>query len=217
MKTDAQIRDDVLAELKWEPAVRACNIGVDVQDGVVSLDGDVESLAEKWRSESAAQRVSGVNRLVNAIEVKLPGLGKRSDSEIAQLAKKVLEWTSSVPAGAVKVKVQGGWLTLSGEVDWQYQRTDAAQALRDLSGITGVSNDLRIRVKAAPASLKADVELALKRGSWPNREQLSVAVHEGEITLSGSVRSRAERELAAHSAWNAPGVHNVVNKITVTD
>jgi osmotically-inducible protein OsmY len=140
MKTDTQLRNDVIAELNWEPSVHAAQIGVEVKDGVVTLAGEVSSYAEKWHAERAAQRVFGVKALAVEMQVKLSALGGRNDADIAQSAKNVLSRTASVPDEAVKVMVESGWITLSGVVDWQYQKMAAVDAVRFLIGVTGVSD-----------------------------------------------------------------------------
>jgi osmotically-inducible protein OsmY len=215
MKSDSQLQQDVLAELKWEPAVHAAQIGVEARDGVVTLAGHVGSFAEKWNAEQAAQRVCGVRALAVEIDVELAGAARRSDADIARSAKNLLDWTSSLPKDTVKVRVESGWVTLSGKVDWHYQRQAAADGIRHLAGVTGVSNDIAITPSAASSTIQSDVQAALKRGAWPAQENISVAVDAGEVTLTGNVHSWAERDLAAHCAWNAAGVHNVINEITL--
>lgn len=215
MKTDSQLQKDVIAELKWEPSVHAEQIGVEVKDGVVTLAGEVGSFAEKWAVESAAQRVAGVKALAIAMDVKLSALGHRGDADIARSAENVLEWTASLPTDAVKLMVEGGWITLSGEVDWQYQKQLAADALRYLVGVTGVSNQIAIKPKVSVSVVKSDIEAALKRRARLDAKQIEVEVSGSEVTLSGSVNTWAERDLAAHSAWGAPGVRNVIDHMTL--
>jgi len=218
MKTDAQLQQDVMAELKWEPAVHAAQIGVEVKDGVVTLAGEVSSYGEKWNAERAAQRVNGVKALAVAMTVKLSQLGQRTDGDIAQSAKNILSWTNTLPEDAVKVLVEDGWITLSGEVDWQYQREDAAKAVRFMPGVTGVSN--QIGIKPSPPSakvVKSDIEAALKRRVNGDAQTIAVEVDGCDVILSGSVRSWAERELATRSAWSSAGVRNVVDKMHLVD
>lgn len=215
MKTDSQLQQDVMAELKWEPAVHAAQIGVEVRDGVVTLAGEVSSYVEKWNAERAAQRVAGVKALAIEMKVKLSQLGERTDADIASSAKNVLSWTNSLPTDAIQVLVEGGWLTLSGNVPWQYQRKDAADSVRFLSGVVGVSN--QISVKPAPSAplVKADIEAAIQRRATADAKTIGVQVVGTDITLTGTVRSWAERELANHSAWSSPGVHKVIDKMTL--
>jgi osmotically-inducible protein OsmY len=219
MKTDSQLQQDVMAELKWEPSVHAAQIGVEVKDGVVSLSGEVSSYVEKWNVESAAQRVSGVDALAVEITVKLSEFGKRTDTDIARSAESILSWSSTIPAGAVKVLVEGGWLTLSGEVEWQYQRQDAAKSVRYLSGVIGVSNQIAIKTTVSPTPsasvVKSEIEAALKRRAVADANSITVGVTAGDVTLTGTVHSWAERELARRSAWASPGVNKVVDKMAI--
>jgi osmotically-inducible protein OsmY len=215
MKTDATLQQDVIAELKWEPSINAAKIGVEVEDGVVTLAGHVGSYSEKWRAERAVQRVSGVKALAIEIDVKLPGSSKRDDGDIARSAENVLEWTTYLPDDAIKVMVEDGWVTLTGNVDWDYQRQGAAGAVRNLMGVTGVSDDIAVKPKVSLSAVKADIEAALKRRAKADAKNIAVAVKGNDVTLTGTVHSWAERDLARHSAWSTPGVRNVVDKITV--
>ena len=213
MKTDSQLQQDVMAELAWEPAVHAAQIGVQVRNGVVTLTGEVSSYIEKLMAERAAQRVGGVRALAVEMTVKLSEFGRRTDADIAASARNILGWTSSLPAGAVKVQVQGGWLTLSGDVAWQYQRRDAADCVRCLSGVTGVSNQIAIRPSLSATVVKADIEAALKRRAVTDATTIDVAVDGANVTLTGTVHSWAERDLARRSAWSSAGVLNVVDEM----
>jgi osmotically-inducible protein OsmY len=216
MKTDSQLQQDVMTELKWEPAVHAAQIGVEVKDGVVTLAGDVNSYTEKWNAEHAAQRVHGVKALAVEIKVKLSGFGKRSDADIAHSAKNILSWTSSLPADAIKVMVEGGWLTLSGDVEWQYQRQAATDSLRNLLGVTGVSNQIAIKPPLSTSVVKSDIEAALKRRATSDANAIDVAVTGADVTLTGTVHSWAERDLATRTAWGSSGVRNVVDKMSLS-
>lgn len=215
MKTDKQLQTDVIAELSWEPSVQAAGIGVEVKDGVVTLAGHVGSYAEKWNAERAAQRVSGVKALAVEMDVNLAALGKRSDAEIAQSAENVLSWAGSVPDGAIKVMVEGGWITLSGAVDWQYQKQAASDAVRFLIGVKGVSDQIAIKPTVIMSAVKADIEAALSRRATREAKKISVKVDGADVTLTGTVHSYAERELATNSAWGTPGVRNVVDEMTL--
>jgi len=216
MKTDAQVQQDVIAELKWEPSVNPTHIGVEVQDGVVTLAGHVDSYAEKWNAERAAQRVSGVKALAIEMDVKLAGSSKRNDVDIARSAENALEWMTYLPDDSVKVMVEDGWITLSGEVSWEYQRQTAAGAVRYLMGVKGVSNNIAIKPKVSVSAVKSDIEAALKRRANADAQNISVDVRGNDVTLTGTVHSWSERDLARESAWGAPGVRNVVDNITVT-
>lgn len=215
MKTDTQLQLDVIAELKWQPSVNAAQIGVEVKDGVVTLAGHVDSYAEKWDAERATQRVPGVKALAIELEVKLPGSSRRDDADIARSAGNVLEWMTTLPKDHVKVKVEGGWITLSGEVDWDYQRQSATTGVRHLMGVTGVSDQITLKVTPTRTTLKADIESALHRRTAADIRAITVDVHGADVTLSGTVHSWFERDVASDSAWGTPGVHKVVNNIAV--
>jgi osmotically-inducible protein OsmY len=215
MKTDSQLQQDVMAELKWEPAVHAAQIGVEVNNGVVTLAGEVSSYTEKWNAERAAQRVTGVKALAVEMKVKLSEFGKRTDADIAESAKNILGWTSSLPADAVKVMVEGGWLTLSGNVEWQYQRQDAAHAVRYLVGVTGVSNQIAIQPSLSAIVVKSDIEAALKRRAHADAKAIVVDVKGADVTLTGTVHNWVERDLATRAAWGSTGVRSVVDKMNL--
>jgi osmotically-inducible protein OsmY len=215
MKTDSQLQQDVMAELTWEPAVHATQIGVEVSDGVVTLAGEVGSYAEKWNAERAAQRVRGVKALAVELQVNLSELGRRSDADIAHSAQNILNWSSALPADAVKVMVEGGWLTLTGDVAWQYQRQDAESSVRYLPGVTGVSNQVGIRPPASASIVQSEIEAALRRAAYNDDPTIAVAVHGADVTLTGTVHSWAERDLATRAAWRSAGVRQVVDKMTL--
>ena len=215
MKTDAQVQQDVIAELKWEPSINAAQIGVEVKDGIVTLAGHVSSYAEKWDAERAAQRVSGVRALAVEMDVKLAGSSKRNDADIARSAQDVLQWTAYLPKDSVKVMVEDGWITLSGEVDWEYQRQAAAGGVRYLMGVTGVSDQIVVKPKVSLSAVKSDIEAALKRRAAADAQMISVGVRDADVTLTATVHSWSERDLARNAAWGTPGVRNVVDNITI--
>ena len=215
MKTDSQLQKDVGEELKWEPQVTASQIGVEVKDGVVTLSGEVSSYAEKWNAERAAQRVSGVNALAVDLKVKLTSLGGRSDADIARSAENVLSWSTVVPDDAVKVMVEKGYITLTGDVDWQYQKLAATASVRYLLGVTGVSNQIAIKPTLKVSAVKSDIETALKRTAVADAKKIHVSVDGADVTLTGQVQSWAERETATTSAWGTPGVRSVIDKMTL--
>jgi osmotically-inducible protein OsmY len=216
MKSDKQVQRDVVAELGWEPSVNAAQIGVEVSDGVVTLAGHVGSYAEKLNAERAAQRVAGVKALAVEMDVTLPGSSRRLDTDIARSAENALQWTTSVPAECTKVKVENGWITLSGQVEWDFQRKAAAEAVRHLMGVTGVSDQITIKPRVSSTIVKSDIEAALKRRAQSHADGISVEVRGNDVTLTGIVNSWSERQLAVNSAWGAPGVHNVMDNMTVT-
>lgn len=215
MKTDSQLQHDVLAELKWEPSINAAEIGVEVKNGVVTLAGHVDRYADKWNAERAAQRVSGVLALAVEIDVKLADAGKRNDTDIATSAHAALEWTSFLPKEAIKVKVANAWVTLTGEVEWEYQRMAAADSIRFLPGVLGVSDEIVIKTKVSTDVVKADIEAALKRRAMADAKKITVQVSGGDVTLTGAVHSWSERDLVTHSAWGAPGVRSVVDNMSL--
>jgi osmotically-inducible protein OsmY len=211
IRTDEEIQKDVLAELKWDAQVQPNEIGVAVKDGVVTLTGWVDSYLKKWAAEDAAHRISGVRAVANEIEVKLAT--ERTDVDIAAAVVRALEWDSSVPADRVKVTVSKGWVTLRGEVEWQYQKEDAERIVRRLSGVKGVSNLITIKPSVTPLELKEKIEDALVRNAEIDADRITVEVQGGRAILKGTVRSWAEREAAERAAWSAPGITSVDNRI----
>jgi osmotically-inducible protein OsmY len=215
MKTDKQLQQAVIDELSWEPSVQSSQIGVIVKDGVVTLDGEVSSYAEKWSAERAAQRVSGVQALAVGLEVKLGALGRRSDTDIARSAQTALNWCGTCPPDSIQLMVEQGWVTLTGHVEWYFQKQAAVDALRHLVGVTGVSDQISIAPKVQSTVVKADIEAALKRRATADAQDIRVDVHGADVTLSGTVHSWAERELARHSAWGTKGVRQVVDNMAM--
>jgi osmotically-inducible protein OsmY len=216
MKTDKQIQQDVIAELNWEPSVNAAHIGVEVSHGVATLAGHVSSYAEKFNAERAAQRVAGVKALAVEMDVKLAGSSKRTDSDIANAAETALKSSTYFLPDCVKIKVENGRITLSGEVQWDYQRQTSVAAVRHLLGVTGVRDQIAIRPRVSSTLVKSDIEAALKRRAVTDAQEISVDVQGSDVTLTGSVHSWSERDLARDSAWSTPGVRNVVDKMTVS-
>jgi osmotically-inducible protein OsmY len=216
MKTDKELRKDVLAELEYEPSIDATQIGVAVKDGVVTLTGSVESYFEKWRAERAAERVEGVRAVANELEVRLPGDSKRKDTDIAAAAVNALKWNSLVPADKVKVTVEGGWITLKGEVPYRFQKEAAESAVRHLTGATGVSNLIQIKPNVSSTEVKKKIEEALERMAQVDARQIQIETSDGKVILKGKVRSWAEREEAEKAAWRAPGVAQVEDQIRVS-
>lgn len=216
MSHDNELKSAVLAELKWEPSVEASHIGVTAKDGVVTLMGNVGSFAEKQAAETATGRVKGVKAIAEEIEVRLPFSIKHGDDDIAAAAVNRLAWNSSVPKDAVKVKVQKGWVTLTGTVEWNYQKNSAVNDLRWLTGVVGVSNDIKIKPRVNAGNISDDINHALHR-SWFYDEPQTVFVSAdgGKVKLTGSVDSWLDRQTAADTAWSAPGATSVENDIRV--
>jgi osmotically-inducible protein OsmY len=216
MRSDSDIKRDVEAELKWHPNIDATDIGVTVNNGVVTLAGFVRSYNEKLDAEAAAKRVSGVLGVVNDIEVRLPNIDRRPDPEIARDAVAAIRHRLPVAAEDIKVTVEEGRVTLEGEVEWHYQREGAERAVRRIKGVKSVNNRIRLRPKWEPAEIKRKIEEAFQRSAVIEAERITVEADGGDVIVRGTVRSWAEREEAERIAWAAPGVRNVENQITVS-
>lgn len=215
MKTDTQLRDDIQAELNWAPDVRTSDIGVIVKDGVVTLTGHLASHAEKYAVERAAQRVHGVKALAVELTVKLPFDNQRTDADIALAVERALEWNVIVPDAKVRPMVEKGWLTLTGEVEWEYQRSAAEVAVRNLMGVTGVSNLVKVKPKVSPADVEKKIHEALSRQADREADRLSITVDGSQVTLRGTVHSWTERDAVQGAAWATPGITVVVNDLLV--
>jgi osmotically-inducible protein OsmY len=217
MKTDDELRQDVVDELSWDVAVQNKAINVSVANGVVTLEGLVGSLVEKMDAEHAARRVSGVRALDVSLKVDLANTARQSDADLVKAAEQILGWTSSLCADTVKVMAKDGHITLSGEVGWQYQKRAAEENISRLRGVAGVCNNIVVHPIDSSATIKSEVETAVRRSSKPDHQNIAVEVRDGEVNLSGSVYSFSERDSAVHSAWNALGVRSVVNEIVVAE
>lgn len=215
MKTDAQLKADVTNELQWEPSVNAAHVGVAARDGVVTLTGHLDTFAEKHAIERAVQRVEGVKTIALELDVKLAPNHQRSDSEIAAAADAAFKWNVMIPSDRIQVKVERGWVSLGGEVDWDYQRRSAEKAVRALTGVVGVSNGIRLRPVVAPSNISNRIRDALTRHAEREARNIEVTVAGSTVTLRGRVDSWAERSAAQGAAWAAPGISAVVNELTV--
>jgi osmotically-inducible protein OsmY len=216
MRPDDDIKRDVEEELRYDPDLDATDIAVSVKDGVVTLIGFVKSYSEKWQAEQAAKRVAGVAAVANDIEVRLPDSDARPDPEIARDLVAELKTWLPVSSKNIKATVKNGWVTLEGEVEWNYQREYAEQAVRRIKGVRGISNLISLKPRAQPEDIKRKIEEAFKRSAEIDANRITVEAHGSEVVLKGTVRSWAEREEAERAAWSAPGVTKVVNEIRVS-
>ena len=213
--SDIDIKQNILDALEFDPSVDAAAIGVAVNDGVVTLTGHVCTYSEKIKAEDLAMAIRGVKAIAQEIEVRPIGANTLADDEIAVRVLNAVRWNTSIPPDVVKVKVQNGWITLSGNVEWNFQRDAAARAVRDMAGVKGVTNSIMIAPKASPADIRARIEKALKRQAELDMFNISVAVSDGSVTLDGKVHSLTERRIAEQAVWAAPGIHTVNDRLTV--
>jgi len=215
MITDNQLRDSVQKELGWEPRITSAHIGVAAKAGVVTLSGHVETYAQKLAAETAARRVKGVKAVAEELEVKLPFSIKRDDADIAAAVIDRFAWDMQVPHDAIKATVEHGRVTLTGQVDWQFQKTAAETHVRYLTGVTGVSNQLTIKPRVDTAHISDEIDEALGRSWFFDPETINVTADGGKVRLTGTARSPHDRMLAAATAWAAPGTTDVANDILV--
>lgn len=216
MKTDSQLQRDVLDELRWDPIVDHADIGVSAHDGVITLSGIVHSFAEKEAAESAARRTKGVKAIAEDLVVRLPSDVKNTDAEIAERIVHVFAWNSLIPKESVQVKVERGYVTLTGKVDWHYQSQAARDSVAKISGVVGICNNITIQNAVSHSDVRQRIEDAIKRQAAIDAQSISVAIEGHKVKLSGNVHSWSERRSAEKAAWSAPGVNEVVDNISIT-
>ena len=215
MKSDSQLQQDIMDELQWEPRVHHANIGVAAKDGVITLSGFVGSYAEKIAAEKAARRVKGVRGLAEEIEVRLDSDAKTADPEIAKRIADMFDWSAMVPKHKIGVKVEHGWVTLTGTVDGHFQRKSASDLASRISGVRGVSNQIEVRAAASPSDIRERIMAAFRRNADLDASTITVAADGSTVRLGGKVHAWYERRIAERAAWSAPGVNRVEDNILV--
>lgn len=215
MRTDEQIRDDIVAEIDWDPRIESTDVGVTVKNGAATLMGTVRTYAEKLAAEEAAKRVRGVRAIAEEIKVKLPSSDKATDEDIAQRIAHILQWNASIPGDAIKAEVRGGFVSLSGEVDWNYQREMARNLIAGVRGVSAVSNMIKVKTRVQSAEVTREITRALHRNADVESSKIKVDVVDGKVTLRGDVKAWYERKLVEDAVWAAPGVTDVVDNLRV--
>jgi osmotically-inducible protein OsmY len=215
MKSDTELKKDIEAELAWDPAINANAIGVAVRNGVVSLTGHIDTYAEKRNAEKALRRVAGVRAIALELDVRLAPDHRRSDADIAEVARSSLRWNTLVPESALRLTVEKGWISVEGEVEWDYQRRSIDKALRNLMGVTGVSNQVKLKPRPVASDVQQSIQGALVRQAIREANRVTVEIRNGIVSLRGTVNSWQERDAAQGAAFSAPGVSGVVNELTV--
>ena len=216
-KDDGQLQRDVIAELEWDPSVDHADIGVAVNDGVVTLAGYVKSFPQKVAAERAVHRVAGVRALAEELKVRFASDPKTADHEIAKRIVEMIGWTVAIPEDQIKVKVEHGWVTLTGTVEWHFIAREVARSAGQISGVTGVSNMIKVGQQPASADIKARIIAAFKRQAGLDASDVTVATHDGTVELRGRVKGWGERRIAEQAAWSAPGVSEVEDYLAVDD
>jgi osmotically-inducible protein OsmY len=216
MRSDSEIEKNVKAELEWDPDLDATDIAVSVKNGVVTLTGFVKSYTDRYEAETAAKRVAGVVAVANDIEVRMPSVDERPDPDIAREAAAAIKSQLPISSENIKIIVKNGWVTLEGEVEWQYQRQTAENVVRRIKGVKGVSNTILLKPRAEPTEVKRKIQEALRRSAEVDANRIEVEARGGEVVLKGTVRSWIEREEAERAAWAAPGVTKVEDRILVS-
>lgn len=215
MSANSDLQEKVTEELMWDPCVDATHIGVTAKDGIVTLTGYVSSYFEKKKCERVAKRVASVKAVVDELDLKLPGLAQRNDLDIAESAVGALKLNVLIPKDRVQVTVDSGWVVLEGEVDWQYQRNAAEEALRPMLGVKGITNKIHVKPAARASDIKSKIQSALVRNAQIDSNNITVETDGGTAILHGHVRSWAEKEQAEAAAWSAPGITKVINEVSI--
>jgi osmotically-inducible protein OsmY len=215
MRSDNEIERDVKEELQWDPDLDATDIAISVNKGVVTLAGFVRSYTDKYEAEAAAKRVAGVVGVANDLEVRLRSVDERPDPEIARDAVAAIKSQLPISFEHIKVVVKSGWVTLEGQVEWQYQKSTAESAVRRIKGVKGVSNLILLKPQAEPSEIKRKIQEAFRRNAEIDANHITVEAKGSEVVLKGTVRSWMEREEAERAAWAAPGVTKVEDRIVV--
>jgi osmotically-inducible protein OsmY len=215
MQDDLRIRDDILDELEDEPSLDASAIGVTVHNGVVTLTGHVKTFSEKRAAEKAAARINGVRAIVQEIAVETPREHAEADDVVADRAVRMLEWDVCVPHDRIQINVEKGWVTLSGQVDWQFQKEAAEKALRSLASLAGVTNLITVTPRVQIADVQQRIERALKRNAELEAAGIRVSATGGNVVLEGKVHNWFDRKLAEDAAWRVPGVVRVEDRIVI--
>lgn len=215
MKTDLQIQKDVMDQLEWEPFLNASEIGVAVKNGIVTLSGQVDSFAKKLAAENAAKKISGVKAIAEDIQIGVSPSYKKTDAEIAEAVVNALKWHTAVQEEKIKIKVENGVVRLEGEVEWEYQRSNAKAAVVNLAGVNGVINLIVVKPKVASSDVQKRINAAFHRSATIDASKIEAEVSGSQVTLRGTVRSYTEKEDAENAAWNAPGVLTVKNDLQI--
>lgn len=213
---DINLRQNVLDELEFEPSLNAANIGVTADDGVVTLTGHVGSYTERVKAEKVVKQVKGVRGLAVELEVRYPGDTQTSDDEIARRALQIIAWDTTIPKDKVQVKVEDGWVTLSGEVEWHYQKVDAEYAVHRLSGVKGITDTMTIKPSVEASDIKSRIENAFERNARIEADDIRVTTSGGKVTLDGHVKAWFERNAAENAAWAVPGVTAVDDRLRLS-
>ena len=215
MKTDADLKRDVFTELSWDPIIPETRVGVTVSEGVVTLSGHLDTYAQKVAVKRAVERVGGVKAIAMELDVIPLGIHQRSDTEIAAAVEHALSWSTSVPADLIKVTVEKGWVTLEGEVEWNYQRRAVERMIRPLKGVVGISDNIRLKTLPVPVNLANRIQDALTRQAVREAKRIEISVDGSVVTLHGHVHSWAERNAIEGASWSAPGVSRVNNQVEI--